>query len=129
MRVSCVSCGERFDRAHDEKWKVRCYACWVRSKGGEGQASCIHCGERFPAREVQPGYQARCRPCDLDYHLRIARATYARPAPLPASRVEVELGEHLRALLQLAHPDKHGGSAIATEATQWLLKVRKELRA
>jgi hypothetical protein len=30
----------------------------------------------------------------------------------------------LRRLIQLCHPDKHGGSAIATEATSWLLKQR-----
>ena len=30
----------------------------------------------------------------------------------------------LKKLLHLAHPDKHGGSKIATEATQWLLSMR-----
>lgn len=28
-------------------------------------------------------------------------------------------------LIRLAHPDKHGNSTAATEATQWLLKQRK----
>lgn len=30
----------------------------------------------------------------------------------------------LRILIMLAHPDKHGGKAIATQATQWLLAQR-----
>jgi len=37
----------------------------------------------------------------------------------------------IRQLLQLAHPDKHGGSEAATEATRWLLEKRQaiEVRA
>ena len=33
----------------------------------------------------------------------------------------------VRTLLQLCHPDKHSGSRAATETTQWLLEMRKEL--
>lgn len=29
-----------------------------------------------------------------------------------------------RRLIQLCHPDKHGGSTAATEVTRWLLEVR-----
>ena len=32
-----------------------------------------------------------------------------------------------RQLLQLCHPDRHGGSAAATEATRWLLEIRAEV--
>ena len=32
--------------------------------------------------------------------------------------------EQWRRLVQLAHPDKHGGSAAAVEATRWLLENR-----
>ena len=31
---------------------------------------------------------------------------------------------NLRRLVQLAHPDKHGGSVAAAEATRWLLENR-----
>ena len=33
-----------------------------------------------------------------------------------------------RQLLQLCHPDKHGGSRAATEVSQWLNAVLKEMR-
>jgi ribosomal protein L29 len=33
----------------------------------------------------------------------------------------------IKRLLQLCHPDKHGGSEAATNATQWLLKMRESL--
>jgi hypothetical protein len=32
--------------------------------------------------------------------------------------------ERLMALISLAHPDKHSGSRLATETTQWLLSLR-----
>ena len=32
--------------------------------------------------------------------------------------------EQWRRLVQLAHPDKHGGSVAAAEATRWLLENR-----
>jgi len=33
----------------------------------------------------------------------------------------------IRQLLQLAHPDKHNGSAAANDATAWLLEQRNHL--
>lgn len=33
--------------------------------------------------------------------------------------------DDIRRLLQLCHPDKHGGSSLAVEMTQKLLKARK----
>jgi hypothetical protein len=34
----------------------------------------------------------------------------------------------IRQLLQLAHPDKHNGSAAANDATRWLLEKRDALQ-
>lgn len=46
----------------------------------------------------------------------------ARPEPTGLDR---ELKEHLRALLQYCHPDKHNGSQGATQVTQWLNDVKR----
>ncbi len=35
----------------------------------------------------------------------------------------------LRQLLQLCHPDKHGGSVLANTVTQWLNDLRREVSA
>lgn len=32
----------------------------------------------------------------------------------------------LKELITLSHPDKHGGSALSTRVTQWLLSLRKK---
>jgi len=44
----------------------------------------------------------------------------AGPAPLDKARI--------RQLLQLVHPDKHAGSALAGEITAWLLSLRKDAK-
>jgi hypothetical protein len=35
----------------------------------------------------------------------------------------------VRQLLQLCHPDKHGGSRLSVEATQWLLSQKRSAAA
>lgn len=37
--------------------------------------------------------------------------------------------DRIRRLLMLCHPDKHGGSALATEVTQWLLAEKARLES
>ena len=48
--------------------------------------------------------------------LKDARREALARAPIPPER--------LRALVGLAHPDRHNGSKVATEITQWLLAQR-----
>ena len=36
------------------------------------------------------------------------------------------LPQRVEQLIRLCHPDKHGGSSLSTEVTQWLLSVRKK---
>ena len=39
----------------------------------------------------------------------------------------VELDDtRLRQLIQLCHPDKHNGSAMATEVFQWLQEIKRK---
>jgi hypothetical protein len=61
------------------------------------------------------------RVCTSCYFERKART--ATPAP-PAIAAPIEPGM-LRRLIQLCHPDKHGGSEAATEATRYLLALRR----
>lgn len=50
-----------------------------------------------------------------------AEVQLAPPAPsIPA--------DMLRRLIQLCHPDRHGGSEAATLATRWLLEQREATR-
>lgn len=87
-------------------------------------AHCIECGGGF-TRSADETWKVRCLPCwrrtkDRTAAPEVSR-TVAPAAPLDAGRV--------RQLLQLCHPDRHGGSELAHAVTQWLLKLRGELRA
>lgn len=78
-------------------------------------ATCPRCGSRF-MRATAARWKRLCFPC-----WRAARTSPRPPAiappPIPA--------DVLRRLLLLCHPDRHGGSAAATEATRWLLEQRR----
>lgn len=62
-------------------------------------------------RAARPGGKPKREPME----------TAAHPRPALDER-------RLRQLLQLCHPDKHGGSRAATEASQWLNAVLREMR-
>ena len=108
MIVTCTDCGADFYREPAETWKKRCLDCWKLSKSGyktdDPQAA---------AKWYRKGFEAG-RDAALS-EVRNGSAT------IDAERV--------RQLLQLAHPDKHGGSALATSVTAWLLEIRKKVTA
>jgi hypothetical protein len=80
------------------------------------RARCLDCGEVFQ-READEGWKKRCFSCWL-------KTKSAAPDPDPCCW---EFRENLRELIVLAHPDKHGGSALSTRMTQWLLSVRQRV--
>lgn len=82
-------------------------------------AKCPACGNHF--HQDQP-WKKTCLPCWKH------RKAIADTAPPPPARPAIP-GDVLRLLLQLVHPDRHGGSPASVKATQWLLEQRKELRA
>jgi hypothetical protein len=98
-RAACTVCGAGFLR--DQPWKSKCSPCWRASKGRPTEL------DRLRARIV--GLEVENAALQLRLEV--------RPAPtIPA--------EMLRRLVQLCHPDRHGGSAAATAATAWLLDQR-----
>lgn len=85
------------------------------------RAICCDCGAPF-LREADAEWKLRCISC---WAIRKARHS-PRPAPRPDPLYD-ELREHWRGLVTLCHPDKHGGSPLATRTTQWLLALRERL--
>lgn len=81
-------------------------------------ARCIECSAPF-RRRADEDWKMRCLAC-------WRRSQPKKPAGAPKA-AQSELAGHLRALIQLCHPDRHGGSTLAGEVTTWLLRVRKEL--
>ena len=101
--ANCTDCGALFSRAADEGWKRRCLGCWKASKAPS----------RADAGEFVRGYRAGY---EAGQASAAARNT-PKPEPLDKARV--------RQLLQLCHPDRHGGSDLAQRVTQWLNDVKR----
>lgn len=106
----CSKCGSSFTRKSDESWKTLCYACWKRSKAttstlGETPAQLRH-----------------------ELHEALEEAARLRRRLMEAEHRTTIPPDMLKRLIALAHPDKHYGSRIANEATQWLLSQREASR-
>jgi hypothetical protein len=99
--ATCPSCGGEFERKH--AWQRLCWSCWR---------------QRENKRVEDQGYQR-----GFADGLAAGRRHQPQPQPQP------ELLEQLPRLIQLCHPDRHGGSSAATTVTQWLLELRKRFRA
>lgn len=87
--------------------------------------ACRSCGTSLLG---SPAHHRVCKACyararrEQDIQAAYARGFQAGRLVAPAlPRLEPT---RLRQLLQLCHPDRHGGSRAATEATQWLLEQR-----
>lgn len=79
-------------------------------------AECPSCGTTF--YRGTDAWKTLCLPCWK--MTRTPRHPHHDAQPEP-----VIPGDMLARLIRLCHPDKHSGSAIATEATAWLLTLRK----
>lgn len=82
---------------------------------------CLTCHGPF-TRDFDQTWKRLCLPC-------WRRAKGAAPSPAAAATPSAPLEpSRIRQLLQLVHPDKHAGSALANEVTQWLLDLRRAAR-
>jgi len=81
-------------------------------------AFCPSCGNVYFKKE---SWQKLCLRCYL--------ATKGKAAPTataPAKPEPLIPPDMLRRLIQLCHPDRHGGSECAHKTTQWLLSIREQ---
>ena len=124
-RARCQDCGKTFLREIDETWKVRCITCFKKSKRAESEPIDSHWKDRAAAAEsLAATLQSKVAHLEITVSNLIGQSL-RQPPP---SRIDRELAEHWRSLVQLVHPDKHGNSQAATIATQWLLSVRGRLQ-
>lgn len=103
MMASCSNCGATFYRNPDETWKTRCLSCWKRDKRNPASA---HVGKDETVARLQ-----------VEVAMLKLKLAERQPERIPP--------EMLARLIRLTHPDKHGNSPAANEATQWLLQQRK----
>lgn len=90
-------------------------------------ARCETCGAGFP-RAAGETWKRLCLPCWRRNKARTESARYETRNAAPESVGAVLDAGRIRQLLQLTHPDRHGGSELAHEVTTWLLQQRAQLR-
>ena len=122
-RAHCQDCGKTFLRETDEDWKTRCVPCFKKSKRAESAAADSY----WPARAAAAESLAAQLQTQLEQQAATIRILSNRPAAAAPSRLDRELAENWRALVQLVHPDKHNGSQGATRLTQWLNDIKPRL--
>ena len=121
----CCDCGDVFYRLNNEPWKIRCTPCYFKQK----EAARARQQERQPEGNF---WQKHAEKLAAENTALLAELNelkgkmwkYLHPEPTGLDR---EIKEHLRALLQYCHPDKHNGSQGATQVTQWLNDVKRRL--
>lgn len=123
-RTHCQDCGKSFLREVDEDWKTRCIPCFKKSKRAEPAAIDSYWIDRATAAEsLAATLQSKVAHLEITVSNLIGQSL-RQPPP---SRIDRELAEHWRSLVQLVHPDKHGGSPGATRLTQWLNEIKGRL--
>ena len=93
--ATCPTCGNQYDQ--DQPWKKTCLTCWQKKKRAEQSSS-------GTPDEVQK------------LRAEVLRLRQIAPPPIEPNM--------LARLIRLCHPDKHGNSEAANEATAWLLSQR-----
>lgn len=112
--AQCIDCDKRFQRADDEDWRVRCLSCYKAHKR--------RTGDRLPA--ASPSSQ-RLQTLEAE-RARLLQTIHDLNDEIERQRAQAEgFHAHLPRLIQLCHPDRHQGSALATETTAWLLQQRR----
>ena len=123
-QAACCDCGTIFFREDDADWKVRCIPCFKKSKRAESMPADSYWIDRAVAAEdLAATLQSKVARLEATVSDLIGQSL-RQPAP---NRLDRELAEHWRSLVQLVHPDKHGGSPGATRLTQWLNDIKGRL--
>ena len=125
-QARCCDCGTVFFREADEDWKKRCVPCFKKAKRAESTPVVIESGYWID-RAAALQSQVAMLQSQVEQQAATIRILSNRPAAAAPSRLDRELAEHWRSLLQLVHPDKHGGSQGATRITQWLNEIKGRL--
>jgi len=141
----CDTCNNPF--VAEEDWKRQCVICWKADKGyklanGDKafqgmQAAYIEL--RGFNEQVAQNYSGTMMELEearekLREEKRKMRALRKELHGERQQRKKEKLGlngpmlsqKRIMALIKLAHPDKHGGSELATKMTQWLLAHRSK---
>lgn len=113
--TNCTRCHSEFWRDEDQHWKRLCVSCWRESKT---QSAYTSSGDRYT------GIDQRLRQELAEWRSRAERAERSLAShTCPPAALDLQTLKRIRLL---CHPDKHGGSAVATEISQRINQMIRE---
>lgn len=135
IEKTCIECGDSFEVDEAKAWATRCLPCWIAQQDRQGK-------KKVDALKAEVNYwrnraQGKGDVAELDdlrRQIDVLRAqnrrlhadlAQARRSAAPVNRGAVIPEGMLPRLIQLCHPDRHGGSVAANKATVWLLDQRR----
>lgn len=118
----CGDCHRRFLALGE--WQIRCRPCyhaWKASREAPASAAEV---ERLRAENAALREELAQARSEVARWRRIAPAApRKRAARTPPCKAPIP-ADQWRRIVQCCHPDRHGGSVSAVEATRWLLEHR-----
>lgn len=135
LTKTCVECKQQFEVEPAKSWATRCLPCWIAQQDRQGkrkveslQAEVDYWRERATGKGDVAEMDDLRRQIDTlraqNQRLQADLVNAQKSAP-PWNRGSGIPPEMLPRLIQLCHPDKHGGSVAANTATVWLLGQRR----
>lgn len=117
----CEQCGKMFTPKYE--WSKECIACFLNSpKGKAWKAQKDAESNKFDRNNDRKYERANEQEKQQERRYNQDFRESFRPGAAPPLTKDL-----LRKLLQLCHPDKHGGSALSNTVTQELLKMKERL--
>ena len=140
LTKTCCDCGDQFEVEEAKAWATRCLPCWIaqQDRQGKRKVESLQAEVDYWRSRAQGGpdntatIEALQRKVDRlesdNMQLRLELMQARAKAATPSKSLPADWHEYLRPMLQLAHPDRHGGSELATRVTVWLLGLKKQSR-
>ena len=135
IEKTCIECGDSFEVDEAKAWATRCLPCWIaqQDRQGKKKVDALKAEVNYWRNRAQgKGDVAELE--DLRRQIDTLRAqnrrlqadlTLAQKNTAPWNRGSGIPPEMLPRLIQLCHPDRHGNSEAANNATCWLLAQRR----
>lgn len=136
LTKTCCDCHEPFEVEEAKAWATRCLPCWIalQERQGKKKVEALQAEVDYWRNRANGGPVNTATIDELQRKLDRAQSEIIRlQLALMTARNQSQSrhsgpaipAEMLRRLIQLAHPDRHGGSEAATKATRWLLEQRE----
>jgi hypothetical protein len=137
---TCCECQEQFEVEEAKAWATRCLPCWIaqQDRQGKKKVESLQAEVDYWRTRAQGGPDntttidaLKEKVTALEYQitkLQLDLMTARAKATTTGKSLPADWRDYLPRLIQLCHPDRHGGSELSNRATVWLLGLKKSIR-